>query len=133
MQLLLSLPVYAAPLCRPHDQILVESFKVLGQASRCILSALAWGLRVDSSLFEALLDNAPLHPTASSASMLSYFHYKQAVAKLEEGEGTASVCPAHVDKGLVTILASDKPGLEVSGAGDATPFLLLACLVPACA
>lgn len=110
MQLLLSLPVYSKNLimlhrfCRPHDQILVESFKVLGQASRRILSALAWGLRVDSTLFEALLDNAPLHPTASSASMLSYFHYKQAVAKIDEGGGAASVCPAHVDKGLVKLL-----------------------------
>jgi isopenicillin N synthase-like dioxygenase len=114
---------------RPHEQILVESFRVLGQASRRILSALAWGLRVDSSLLETLLDNAPLHPTASSASMLSYFHYKQAYAKTEEGGGAASVCPAHVDKGLITILASTKPGLEVKECKFCSSVaLVLTCL-----
>ena len=69
---------------------------------------------MDTSQFEALLDNAPLRPPNCTTSMLSYFRYNGAVVKAEGGGSAA--CPRHIDQGLLTIVASNKPGLEVRAA-----------------
>lgn len=99
---------------RPHVLPFDETFNNLSQLSASILAALAWTLGVHTTHFAALLDDTPLRPGDTSASMLSYFSYKERARKKGNAKPAHSACPAHIDKGLVTIVVSDDPKLEVS-------------------
>ena len=64
----------------------------------------------------ALLDAAPLHAGATSSSPLTALSYAPATAPSPAPSSTASAqpgAPPHTDRGLLTLVFSTQPGLEV--------------------
>ncbi|AQK76420.1 uncharacterized protein [Zea mays] len=90
-----------------------DAFRCLGKTARAALCAIARNLRLRSDAFSHLLDDNPLPLDEVSASelMVSFSH----------GHPQSSQAPmvglrpsmAEVDRGFVTLVASDHPGIEV--------------------
>ncbi|KAL5129842.1 U-box domain-containing protein 62 [Glycine soja] len=108
---------------------MADIFKCMGKASRSALSAIARHLRLRSdfmimcahektvalcSVFNHLLDDAPLpaNEVSSSVLVVTYSH-----ASLQNGRGAIGggkpPMNGEVEKGLLTLISSDTPGLQV--------------------
>ncbi|KAG4966934.1 hypothetical protein JHK87_032585 [Glycine soja] len=93
---------------------MADIFKCMGKASRSALSAIARHLRLRSDVFNHLLDDAPLpaNEVSSSVLVVTYSH-----ASLQNGRGAIGggkpPMNGEVEKGLLTLISSDTPGLQV--------------------
>ncbi|XP_072994520.1 uncharacterized protein [Typha latifolia] len=90
-----------------------DAFRCLGKAARVALSAVAKHLRLRSDVFNHLLDDAPLPVNEVSSSVLvaAFSHWS-----LQNGKGPivgVRSSTNEVEKGLVTLIASDYPGIQV--------------------
>ena len=99
-----------------------RAYTCLSAVGRTVLSALNWSQRADAggtggpaADLAALCEPVPLPPQRPGASLLSLFSYQAKVGAAAE----------HVDRGLMTIIASTSAGLEVRGAGNSWQALEL--------
>lgn len=101
---------------------LPELFAILGRASRSVLDAIGCSLELRSFSFTDLLDNIPLRHGEVSTSMLSACCLgRPGVLTSSHGhhsgqEGHMQMIDDHepqADKGLLTLMKSDKPGFYV--------------------
>lgn len=93
---------------------MAEIFRCLGKAARAALCAIARQLRLRSDVFNHMLDDAPLPSNEASSSVLvaTYFHAAVQNGKAAIG-GAKSSTTGEVEKGLLTLVSSDRPGLQV--------------------
>ncbi|KAL4199154.1 hypothetical protein AMTRI_Chr03g143470 [Amborella trichopoda] len=91
-----------------------EVFRCLGKVSRAALCAIARHLRLRSDVFNQLLDDTSLPPNEASSSVLvaSYSRASVQNGKVAVGGGKSGMI-YEVEKGLLTLIASDCPGLQV--------------------
>lgn len=93
---------------------MADIFRCLGKAARAALCAIARHLRLRTDVFNHLLDDTPLpsNETSSSVLVASYFH-----GSLQDGKGAIgggkSATHGEFEKGLLTLISSDGPGLQV--------------------
>ncbi|KAG4973689.1 hypothetical protein JHK87_030510 [Glycine soja] len=93
---------------------MADIFRCMGKASRSALCAIARHLRLRSDVFNHLLDDAPLpaNEVSSSVLVVTYSH-----ASLQNGRGAIGgskpTMNGEVEKGLLTLISSDTPGLQV--------------------
>lgn len=89
---------------------MADAFRCLGKAARAALSAIARNLRLRSDAFSHLLDDNPLPPNEASASelLVSFSH-----GHLQSVQSPTAGLRPEVDRGFVTLVASDYPGIEV--------------------
>ncbi|CAJ1933785.1 unnamed protein product [Sphenostylis stenocarpa] len=93
---------------------MADIFRCMGKASRSALSAIARYLRLRSDVFNHLLDDAPLPANEVSSSVLvaTYSH-----SSLQNGRGAIGggkpTMNGEVEKGLLTLISSDTPGLQI--------------------
>uniref|UniRef100_A0A0A8YF89 PUB 62/63 C-terminal domain-containing protein n=1 Tax=Arundo donax TaxID=35708 RepID=A0A0A8YF89_ARUDO len=92
---------------------MADAFRCLGKAARAALCAIARSLRLRSDAFSHLLDDVPLPVNEVSASELlvafSHGHLQSGQAHIAGLRSSV----AEVDRGFVTLVASDHPGIEV--------------------
>uniref|UniRef100_A0A803LRR9 PUB 62/63 C-terminal domain-containing protein n=1 Tax=Chenopodium quinoa TaxID=63459 RepID=A0A803LRR9_CHEQI len=93
---------------------MAEIFRCLGKAARAVLCAIARHLRLRSDVFSQLLDDNPLPANEASSSVLvaTYFHSPMQNGKGAIGGGKPSI-NGEYEKGLLTLISSDTPGLQV--------------------
>ncbi|KAL9423244.1 hypothetical protein AB3S75_035353 [Citrus x aurantiifolia] len=96
---------------------MADIFRCMGKASRAALFAIARHLRLRSDVFNHLLDDTPLPANEVSSSVLVATY---SPASLQNGKGAIGAIgggkPAmngEVEKGLLTLISSDSPGLQV--------------------
>ncbi|ESR50743.1 hypothetical protein CICLE_v10031032mg [Citrus x clementina] len=96
---------------------MADIFKCMGKAARAALFAIARHLRLRSDVFNHLLDDTPLPANEVSSSVLVATY---SPASLQNGKGAIGAIgggkPAmngEVEKGLLTLISSDSPGLQV--------------------
>ncbi|KAF8015344.1 hypothetical protein BT93_H0989 [Corymbia citriodora subsp. variegata] len=91
-----------------------EIFKCMGKVARAALCAIARHLRLRSDVFTHLLDDIPLPANEVSSSVLvaSYSPNTLQNGKVTISGGKLSV-NAEVEKGLLTLISSDNPGVQV--------------------
>ncbi|KAJ6322452.1 hypothetical protein OIU77_012322, partial [Salix suchowensis] len=93
---------------------MAEIFRCMGKAARSALCALARHLRLRSDVFNQLLDDTPLPAGEVSSSVLvaTYSH-----SSLQNGKGAIGggkpAANGEVEKGLLTLISSDSPVLQV--------------------
>lgn len=93
---------------------MAEVFRCMGKAARAALCAIARYLRLRSDVFNPLLDDTPLPINEASSSVLvaTYSH-----GSLQNGKGAIGggkpAMNGEVEKGLLTLISSDNPGLQV--------------------
>ncbi|WCJ28558.1 RING/U-box superfamily protein [Euphorbia peplus] len=93
---------------------MAEMYRCMGKAARAALCAIARHLRLRSDVFNHLLDDTPLPSNEVSSSVLlaSYSN-----ASLQNGKGALgggrAVFNGEIEKGLLTLISSDNPGLQV--------------------
>ncbi|KAJ6293300.1 hypothetical protein OIU78_025312 [Salix suchowensis] len=102
---------------------LPDIFCLLGKTARDILDAISFYLNLRSSPFTEILDNVPLRNTEISSSVLSVccharpsFQGAQHHNLTAHEEGQLVMYPDHehqVDKSLISLVKSDKPGLHI--------------------
>lgn len=94
---------------------MADIFKCMGKAARAALCAMARYLRLRSDVFNHLLDDTPLPANEVSSSVLVATYLS---AALQNGKGAIGggkpAMNGEVEKGLVTLISSDSPGLQVS-------------------
>uniref|UniRef100_A0ACD5Z865 Uncharacterized protein n=1 Tax=Avena sativa TaxID=4498 RepID=A0ACD5Z865_AVESA len=92
---------------------MADAFRCLGKAARAALSAIAGHLRLRTDVFNHLLDDAPLpiNEVSSSELLVAYSHEQPQSGQALMGCLRSSM-PV-VDRGFVTLVASDHPGIEV--------------------
>ncbi|WOK99801.1 hypothetical protein Cni_G08513 [Canna indica] len=90
-----------------------DTFRCMGKAARAALCAIARHLRLRSDIFNNLLDDTPLPANEVSSSVLiaACSHGSYANSKNPVGGGKSSI--TEVEKGLLTLIASDNPGIQV--------------------
>ncbi|KNA13185.1 hypothetical protein SOVF_119050 [Spinacia oleracea] len=93
---------------------MAETFRCLGKAARAALSAIARHLRLRSDVFNHMLDDNPLPAYEASSSVLvaTYLHAPMQNGKGAIGGGKPSI-NGEFEKGLLTLITSDTPGLQV--------------------
>uniref|UniRef100_A0ACD5TC84 Uncharacterized protein n=2 Tax=Avena sativa TaxID=4498 RepID=A0ACD5TC84_AVESA len=92
---------------------MADAFRCLGKAARAALSAIARHLRLRTDVFNHLLDDAPLPVNeVSSSELLVAYSHEQPQSGQELMGCLRSSMPV-VDRGFVTLVASDHPGIEV--------------------
>ncbi|KAH9706934.1 RING/U-box superfamily protein [Citrus sinensis] len=96
---------------------MADIFRCMGKAARAALFAIARHLRLRSDVFNHLLDDTPLPANEVSSSVLVATY---SPASLQNGKGAIGAIgggkPAmngEVEKGLLTLISSDSPGLQV--------------------
>lgn len=96
----------------PPPPCIPEAFRCLGKASRASLSGIARHLRLRGDAFNHLLDDSPLGTgeISSSALTATAFH---SVGRGEKGAMRDSGALQEVEKGLLLLIASDTPGLQI--------------------
>ncbi|XP_068645793.1 uncharacterized protein [Aristolochia californica] len=91
-----------------------DAFRCLGKAARAALFAIARHLRLRSDVFNHLLDDHPLPMNEVSSSVLVASY---SLPFLQNGKtsiaGGKSVMNSEIEKGLLTVIASDYPGIQV--------------------
>ncbi|KAG4215006.1 hypothetical protein ERO13_A01G146100v2 [Gossypium hirsutum] len=94
---------------------MADIFRCMGKAARVALCAIARHLRLQSDVFNHLLDDTPLPANEVSSSVLvaSYSHMSLQNGKGAIGGGKPGTA-GEVEKGLLTLISSDGPGLQVS-------------------
>ncbi|KAK9106377.1 hypothetical protein Syun_022388 [Stephania yunnanensis] len=93
---------------------MADAFRCMGKAARAALCAIARHLRLRSDFFNHLLDDMPLPPNETSSSVLvaTYSPTSLQNGKVAVGGGKPSI-NGEVEKGLLTLITSDSPGLQV--------------------
>ncbi|KAL8268721.1 hypothetical protein R6Q59_002519 [Mikania micrantha] len=93
---------------------MADVFRCMGKAARAALSAIARHLRLRSDAFDNLLDDNPLPANDVSSSVLvaSYLHMPLQKGKGAIGGGNITT-NNECEKGLLTLVSSDAPGLQV--------------------
>lgn len=93
---------------------MADIFRCMGKAARVALCAIARHLRLQSDVFNHLLDDTPLPANEVSSSMVvaTYSHMSLQNGKGALGGGKPGTT-AEVEKGLLTLISSDGPGLQV--------------------
>ncbi|KAA8532222.1 hypothetical protein F0562_032253 [Nyssa sinensis] len=93
---------------------MADVFRCMGKAGRAALSAIARHLRLRSDVFNHLLDDTPLPANEASSSVLvaTYSSVSLQNGKGATGGGKIAV-NGEVEKGLLTLISSDTPGLQV--------------------
>ncbi|KAJ7954508.1 U-box domain-containing protein [Quillaja saponaria] len=94
---------------------MADVFRCMGKAARSALCAIARHLRLRSDVFNHLLDDTPLPANEVSSSILvaTYSHSSFQNGKGAIGGGKPAM-NGEIEKGLLTLLSSDTPGLQVS-------------------
>ncbi|KAF8024474.1 hypothetical protein BT93_F1604 [Corymbia citriodora subsp. variegata] len=102
---------------------LPDIFSLLGRAARDILDAISFYLNLRSSPFSEVLDNVPLRNREISSSVLSVccharpsFQGAQHPNLINQDDGQSvmfSDNDQQIDKSLITLMKSDKAGLQV--------------------
>lgn len=101
---------------------LPELFALLGKVSRHVLDAIGRSLDLRSYCFADLLDNVPLKPGEVSTSVLSVcchgrpgVHGGNFTGAVNDDSSHISLYDhdPHTGRGLLTLMKSDKPGLQV--------------------
>ncbi|KAI3921420.1 hypothetical protein MKW98_013354 [Papaver atlanticum] len=102
---------------------LPDMFPLLARVARDVLDAITFSLNLRSSAFNGILDNVPLRNREISSSVLSVCCHssRQAFQGQQHGlttqdDGQLVMFSDHehqVDKGLITLVKSDKPGLHI--------------------
>uniref|UniRef100_A0A7I4ASE1 Uncharacterized protein n=1 Tax=Physcomitrium patens TaxID=3218 RepID=A0A7I4ASE1_PHYPA len=97
---------------------LPELFASLGRAARIILDAISISLELQSFSFTDLLDNVPLKEGETATSVLSSCCHNRPGAHFSANVmNPVQAAPPHsegdAEKGLLTLLKSDKPGLQI--------------------
>ncbi|XP_020269631.1 uncharacterized protein LOC109844872 [Asparagus officinalis] len=89
-----------------------DAFRCLGKVARAALCAVARHLRLRSDAFNHLLDDTPLPVNEVSSSVLVATYSN---ASLQSGKGSVGGKSSNheVEKGLLTLIASDNPGIQV--------------------
>ncbi|KAG9442305.1 hypothetical protein H6P81_018159 [Aristolochia fimbriata] len=91
-----------------------DAFRCLGKAARAALCAIARHLRLHCDVFNHLLDDHPLPASEVSSSVLVASY---SVASIQNGKssihGGKAVMNSEIEKGLLTLIASDYPGIQV--------------------
>ncbi|KAI3914090.1 hypothetical protein MKW92_041246 [Papaver armeniacum] len=90
---------------------MADVFRCMGKAARAALCAIARHLRLRSDVFNHLLDDTPLSANEVSSSVL-VAAYSQQNGKSVIGGGKPSM-NNEIEKGLLTLIASDSPGIQV--------------------
>lgn len=90
-----------------------DAFRCLGKAARVALCAIARHLRLRTDVFNHLLDDTPLpiNEVSSSELLVAYSHEQLQSGQAPMGFLRSSM--PEVDRGFVTLVASDCPGIEV--------------------
>ncbi|KAJ8562833.1 hypothetical protein K7X08_031285 [Anisodus acutangulus] len=93
---------------------MTEVFRCMGRAARAALCAIARHLRLRSDVFDHLLDDNPLpvNEASSSAVVATFSNTTSQNGKGAIGGGKL-VTNGEVEKGLLTLVSSDAPGLQV--------------------
>ncbi|KAI4357015.1 hypothetical protein L6164_000994 [Bauhinia variegata] len=93
---------------------MADTFRCMGKAARSALCAIARHLRLRSDVFNHLLDDTPLPANEVSSSVLvaTYSSASLQIGKGAIGGGKATL-NGEVEKGLLTLVSSDAPGLQV--------------------
>ncbi|XP_024993523.1 uncharacterized protein LOC112527251 isoform X2 [Cynara cardunculus var. scolymus] len=93
---------------------MADVFRCMGKAARAALCAIARHLRLRSDVFNHLLDDSPLPVNEPSSSVLiaSYRHMLLQNGKGALGGGNITT-NCETEKGLLTLVCSDAPGLQV--------------------
>lgn len=103
---------------------LADLFSLLGKAARDILDAIGCSLELRSFCFTDLLDNAPLRNGEVSTSVLSLCCHGRSTLQgghhgtitIGQEQSQMAIFSEHeprVDKSLLTLVRSDKPGLQI--------------------
>lgn len=91
---------------------MADAYRCMGKAARAALCAIARHLRLRSDVFNHLLDDTPLPANEASSSVLVAAH-----SSGQNGKGAVAGWKLsmnnEVEKGLLTLIASDSPGLQV--------------------
>ncbi|KAL8534927.1 hypothetical protein ACS0TY_010819 [Phlomoides rotata] len=112
--------VYTYRAGRPLEDVdssppcMADIFRCMGRAARAVLSAIARNLRLRSDVFNHLLDDCPLPANEASSSILvaTFSQISSQQGKVATvGGKLASSC--EVEKGLLMLISSDAPGLQV--------------------
>ncbi|TYI43599.1 hypothetical protein ES332_A01G180700v1 [Gossypium tomentosum] len=100
--------------CDSSPPCMADIFRCMGKAARVALCAIARHLRLQSDVFNHLLDDTPLPANEVSSSVLvaSYSHMSLQNGKGAIGGGKPGTA-GEVEKGLLTLISSDGPGLQV--------------------
>ncbi|KAE8654743.1 UPF0496 protein 4 [Hibiscus syriacus] len=100
--------------CDSSPPCMTDIFRCMGKAARVALSAIARHLRLQSNVFNHLLDDTPLPANEVSSSVLvaTYSHMTLQNGKGALGGGKPGTT-AEVEKGLLTLISSDGAGLQV--------------------
>lgn len=93
---------------------MADAYRCMGKAARAALCAIARHLRLRSDVFNHLLDDTPLPANEASSSVLvaAYSHSSGQSGKGAIGGWKLST-NNEVEKGLLTLIASDSPGIQV--------------------
>ncbi|KAK6931848.1 hypothetical protein RJ641_003641 [Dillenia turbinata] len=93
---------------------MADVFRCMGKAARSALSAIARHLRLRSEAFNHLLDDTPLPANEESSSVL-VATYSNAFFQNNKGAngGGKPGLNGEFEKGLLTLISSDSPGLQV--------------------
>ncbi|XP_043716384.1 uncharacterized protein LOC122664575 [Telopea speciosissima] len=91
-----------------------DVFRCMGRAARAALCAIARHLRLRSDVFNHLLDDTPLPANEASSSLLvaAYCHPSSQNGKGAIAGGKPAM-NSELEKGLLTLIASDSPGIQV--------------------
>ncbi|EXC33079.1 hypothetical protein L484_014958 [Morus notabilis] len=100
--------------CDSCPPCMADVFRCMGKASHSALCAIARHLRLRSDVFNHLLDDMPLPANEVSSSVLvaSYSNASMQNGKSGLGGGKPGI-NGEVEKGLLTLISSDSPGLQV--------------------
>ncbi|THF96237.1 hypothetical protein TEA_010172 [Camellia sinensis var. sinensis] len=93
---------------------MADIFRCMGKTARAAVSVIARHLRLRSDVFNHLLDDNPLAANEASSSVLvaTYSTLSWLSSKGSVGGGKPQQ-NAEVEKGLLTLISSDSPGLQV--------------------
>ncbi|KAK4373478.1 hypothetical protein RND71_008862 [Anisodus tanguticus] len=93
---------------------MTEVFRCMGRAARAALCAIARHLRLRSDVFDHLLDDNPL-PVNEASSSVVVATFSNTTSQNGKGAigGGKLVTNGEVEKGLLTLVSSDAPGLQV--------------------
>ncbi|KAK4756133.1 hypothetical protein SAY87_009890 [Trapa incisa] len=100
--------------CDSSPTCMAEIFRRMGKAARAALCAIARHLHLRCEVFTHLLDETPLPANEVSSSVLVAYHSPVSWQNGKDTfEGGKPAINGEVEKGLVTLICSDSPGLEV--------------------
>ncbi|PHT54021.1 hypothetical protein CQW23_08483 [Capsicum baccatum] len=93
---------------------MTEVFRCMGRAARAALCVIARHLRLRSDVFDHLLDDNPL-PVNEASSSVVVATFSNTTSQNGKGAigGGKLVINGEVEKGLLTLVSSDAPGLQV--------------------